>query len=217
VLLGVDGTVHGERRRARLLGGNAAVPVMVVAVGAGDRIAAALPSLAELLPDPLLTLERVRVHKRDGAPVPGGQTPCPPAPETPPQAPRRAKATGGQTPCPPPEVPEGQTPCPLQKLTVYAGEQSRHRGAPLSPQLVRALRAAGAAGATSRRGIWGYHGDHAPHGDTFRQLRRRVPIVTVLVDAPERIAALWPVIDAHTSETGLVTSELVPVGARGGR
>lgn len=32
-----------------------------------------------------------------------------------------------------------------QKLMVYAGEQSRHRGRPLSGELVRALRAAGAA------------------------------------------------------------------------
>ena len=196
VLLGVDGTVDGERRRARLLGRNAAVPLMVVAVGASARIAAVLPELDALLTRPLLTLERIQVLKRDGT---GGQTPCPPTPGSPPTA----KGTGGLAPC------------PLQKLVVYAGEQSRHRGAPLSPQLVRALRSAGAAGATSLRGIWGYHGDHPPHGDTVRQLRRRVPVVTVVVDAPERIAALWPVVDAHTDETGLVTCELVPVASRG--
>ncbi|HYI18056.1 MAG TPA: DUF190 domain-containing protein [Solirubrobacteraceae bacterium] len=196
VLLGVDGTVDGERRRARLLGHNAAVPLMVVAVGARTRIAAVLPELDARLTRPLLTLERVQVLKRDGT---GGQTPCPPTPGSPPTI----KGTGGLAPC------------PLQKLVVYAGEQSRHRGAPLSPQLVRALRSAGAAGATSLRGIWGYHGDHAPHGDTVRQLRRRVPVVTVVVDAPERIAALWPVVDAHTDETGLVTCELVPVAWRG--
>jgi PII-like signaling protein len=33
VLLGVDGTAHGERRRARFLGRNAGVPLMVVSVG----------------------------------------------------------------------------------------------------------------------------------------------------------------------------------------
>src|SRR4051794_34534533 len=36
VLLGVDGTAGGERRRARFFARNAAVPVMVVAVGDGD-------------------------------------------------------------------------------------------------------------------------------------------------------------------------------------
>ena len=63
-----------------------------------------------------------------------------------------------------------------QKLMVYACEQSRHDGRPLHIELLRRLREAGAAGATSLRGIWGYHGDHTPHGDTFWQLRRRVPV-----------------------------------------
>ena len=72
------------------------------------------------------------------------------------------------------------------------------------------LRAAGAAGATSLRGIWGYHGDHRPHGDSFWQLRRRVPVVTVLVDRPERIQRWFAIVDALTDETGLVTAEAVP-------
>jgi PII-like signaling protein len=63
VLLGVDGTVHGERRRARFFSSNAGVPVMVVSVGAGDRIAAALDGLPG---DAVVTAERVRVCKRDG-------------------------------------------------------------------------------------------------------------------------------------------------------
>jgi PII-like signaling protein len=65
-LLGVDGTAHGARRRARFLGRNADVPMMVIAVGAGDRIAAVLPELGALLPRPLVTLERIQVVKRDG-------------------------------------------------------------------------------------------------------------------------------------------------------
>jgi PII-like signaling protein len=93
---------------------------------------------------------------------------------------------------------------------VYAGEQARHAGHPLHPQLVRALREAGADGATSIRGIWGYHGDHAPHGDSFWQLRRRVPVVTIAIDTPERIRDWFAIVDAHTDETGLVTSEMVP-------
>jgi PII-like signaling protein len=93
---------------------------------------------------------------------------------------------------------------------VYAGEQSRHAGRPLHHQLVRALRAAGAAGATSLRGTWGYHGDHRPHGDSFWQLRRRVPVVTVIVDTPERTRDWFAIVDELTDETGLVTSEMVP-------
>lgn len=58
-LLGVDGTRHGDRRRARFFARNAEVPVMVIAVGDRDRIAAVLPELMASLPAPLLTLERV--------------------------------------------------------------------------------------------------------------------------------------------------------------
>ena len=93
---------------------------------------------------------------------------------------------------------------------VYAGEQARDGGAPLYTELVRRLREAGASGATSLRGFWGYHGDHAPHGDRFWQLRRRVPVVTVLVDRPARMRRWWVIVDELTAGTGLVTSEVVP-------
>jgi PII-like signaling protein len=66
VLLGVDGTVHGERRRARFFGANAQVPLMIISVGDGAQIAAALPELGALVERPLLTLERVQIYKRDG-------------------------------------------------------------------------------------------------------------------------------------------------------
>jgi PII-like signaling protein len=66
VLLGVDGTAHGERRRARFLGGNRGVPLMIISVGAGDAIGRALPDLASRLERPLATLERIAVLRRDG-------------------------------------------------------------------------------------------------------------------------------------------------------
>jgi PII-like signaling protein len=183
VLLGVDGTAHGVRRRARFLGRNADVPSMGIAVGDGMRIGTVLPELGAMLPRPLVTLERVTVCKRDGERL---------------AEPRRALEVD-----------------PLglgvwQKLTVYAGEQSRHEGHPLHHQLMRALRERGAAGATSLRGIWGYHGDHEPHGDSFWQLRRRVPVLTVVIDTPQRIRDWFGLVDELTDETGLVTSELVP-------
>jgi PII-like signaling protein len=181
VLLGVDGTVHGRRERARLLATNARVPVMVISVGESERIARVLPELGALVERPLLTLERVRVCKRDGVSLAEPQF----------------------------------APGMRAKLMVYAGEQSRHAGRPLAPELLRALRRAGAAGATVLRGVWGYHGDHAPHGDSLWQLRRHVPTVVVVVDAPEPMREWFAIVDAHTDETGLVTSELIP--ATGGQ
>ncbi|HEU4977515.1 MAG TPA: DUF190 domain-containing protein, partial [Solirubrobacteraceae bacterium] len=58
--------------------------------------------------------------------------------------------------------------------------------------------------------VWGYHGAHAPHGDRFWSLRRHVPVLTVIVDTPERIRRWFAIVDELTAETGLVTSELVP-------
>jgi PII-like signaling protein len=63
VLLGVDGTLHGRRQRARFFSRNASVPLVVTSVGSAEAVDAALAGLA---PDTLATVERVRVCKRDG-------------------------------------------------------------------------------------------------------------------------------------------------------
>jgi PII-like signaling protein len=183
VLLGVDGTAHGLRRRARFLGRNAAVPLMIVSVGDGERIARVLPELGALLARPLVTLERIRVCKRDGERL---------------AEPRHL-----------PDEDESGLPV-WHKLMVYAGEQSRHDGHPLYIELIRRLRAAGAGGATALRGTWGYHGDHLPHGDRLLSLRRHVPVVTVIVDDPASTRRWFEIVDQVTAGTGLVTSELVP-------
>jgi PII-like signaling protein len=181
-LLGVDGTAHGVRRRARLLSRNAEVPVMVIAVGDAERIAAALAEVRAWPARPPLTLERIVVCKRDGHRL------APP------------HAAGD----------DAADPDALQKLTVYAGEQARHDGAPVYQTLIRRLRAEGAAGATAVRGFWGFHGDHAPHGDRFWALRRHVPVVTVVIDRPAAMGRWFAIADELTARSGLVTSEIVP-------
>ena len=183
VLLGVDGTAHGARRRARFFASNADVPLMVISVGNDQQIAEALPELDAMLHRPIATLERVVICKRDGQRI------------TLPRHLPETDSSGLQM---------------WQKLTVYASEQSRHDNAPLYMELLRRLRGAGAAGATSLRGIWGYHGDHTPHGDTFWQLRRRVPVLTVIIDTPANVQRWFAIVDELTEQTGLVTSEIVP-------
>lgn len=184
VLLGVDGVTDGQRHRARFVGRNAHVPIMIVAVGSGERIAAVLPELAGLLRQPLLTLERVRVCKRDGVLL------------------ERPHALPG--------VDERGLPL-FQKLTVYTSESALRDGVPIHRAIVQRLRQREAPdGATVLRGIWGYHGEHRPHGDNWFSLRRRVPVVTIVVDTPANVAETFGVIDELTSEDGLVTSEMVP-------
>ncbi|MBO0873177.1 MAG: DUF190 domain-containing protein, partial [Pseudonocardia sp.] len=97
-----------------------------------------------------------------------------------------------------------------QKLMVYTSERALHHGEPVHRALVRRLRASSARGATVLRGVWGFHGDHAPHGDRVWQLGRRVPVCTIIVDTPDRIAASFKIVDELTTEHGLVTSEMVP-------
>jgi PII-like signaling protein len=184
----VDGTAHGRRQRAAFFSRNAEVPMMIIAVGAGEQISRVLPELGALLRRPLLTLERVRVCKRDGRSLalPYGTGPDRTGPD----------GTG----------PDGG---PWQKLMVYTSEVVRHQGQPVHRAIVRRLRSAGLSGATTLRGIWGFHGDHAPHGDRLLQLGRHVPTVTVVIDTPERIAGAYGIIDELTSERGLVTCETI--------
>jgi PII-like signaling protein len=187
-LLGVDGTRGRERTRAGFLRGNASVPMMLIAVGERERIEHALARLRDVVRRPLATLERIQVCKRDGRVL------------EPPHA-LPATDAGG---------------LPLwQKLMVYTSQAATHAGRPIGQQLVRRLRETDAAGATSLRGVWGFHGDHAPHGDRLLQARRRVPLVTVVLDTPERIASAFEIVDELTRETGLVTSEMVPAVAAG--
>jgi PII-like signaling protein len=186
VLLGVDGTRDGMRQRARFFGRNAEVPMMVIAVGPRPSVSEALSGLDVLLRNPTITLERVRVCKRDG----------------------RLLAR-------PHELPETdeQGLGLWQKLMIHSSETARHDGRPLHQSLVRRLRQANVVGATTLRGIWGFYGDHAPQGDRLLQLRRHVPVVTIVVDTPERIATTFEIVDEVTSATGLVTSEMVPAAA----
>ncbi len=183
VLLGVDGTVHGRRERARFFSRNAEVPLMIISIGDGDRIGALVPELGAMLSDPLMTLERVQVLKRDGERLAEPRTIGP------------SDESGLAR---------------WQKLMVFAGEQARHGRHPLHVELVRRLRDARANGATAVRGIWGYHGDHLPHGDRLLALRRHVPVLTITIDTPERVAQWFQIVDELTDSSGLVTSEIVP-------
>ena len=181
--LGVDGTWHGRRQRATFFSRNAEVPMMVVSVGDGLSIGRALPEVLALLSRPLVTLERAQVCKRDGRRLSSPQ-------------------------CLPGSDEHGLA--LWQKLTIYTSESTQYQGVPVHRAITRRLRAAGASGATSVRGVWGFHGDHPPRGDRLFQLGRRVPVVTVVIDTPQRVAGAFAIVDELTGQAGLVTSETIP-------
>ena len=156
VFLGVDGTKHGQRRRARFFSRNVDVPVMIIAIGTADQATAAIPELEVMLRQPLLTLECVQVCKRDGEVT---------------ARPAALPAT------------DDSGRALWQKLMVYTSEATLHDGVPIHRAIVQRLFDSEAArGATVLRGIWGFHGDHKPHGDKLIQLTRQVPVTTIVVD-----------------------------------
>jgi PII-like signaling protein len=184
VFLGVDGIAHGERQRGNFFGRNANVPMMIIAVGSGERIGRVLPELGGLLRRPMITLERVHVCKREGELLE-----------------------------PPPALPGAdEHGLPLwQKLTIYTSESARYGSVPIHRALMQRLwRRKTPDGATVLSGIWGFHGDHPPHGDKVLSLSRRVPVLTTIIDTPANIADCFGVVDELTRGEGLVTSEMVP-------
>jgi PII-like signaling protein len=183
VLLAVDGTLHGQRRRARFLARNAGVPLMLLAVGEARSIESALPTLAGLLEEPVATIERIRLCKSEGVHL-----------SEPHDAPQHDPAGLAI----------------WQKIVVHAEEQDRSNGRPLYAELVRRLHVNGAAGVTVLRGVRGFYGEREPIADGLFGVRRNVPVHAVIVDTPEKIRRMWPMIDAVTFEHGVVTSELVP-------
>jgi PII-like signaling protein len=184
VFLGVDGTALGRRRRARFFSDNADVPIMIIAIGSAAQAQRALPDLEALMDEPLMTVERVQVCKRDGELL--ARPPTLPA----------VDALGREL---------------HQKLTIYTDESTHHDGLPIHRALVRRLwESETVGGATVLRGIWGFHGDHKPHGDKLIQYGRQVPVTTIVVDTPEIIAGCFDLVDELTGRHGLVTSEMVP-------
>ncbi len=183
VLLSVDGLREGRRTRARFFSRNGDVPVSIVAVGSRAAIEDVAPEIGRLVRRPSMTLERVRICKRDGELL---------------AAPHELAGS------------DAHGRALWQKLTVYSSHDASCDGRPLHLEIVHRLRAGDAAGVTCVNGVWGYHGAHAPHGDRLLQLRRHVPVLTIAVDSPQKTARSFALIDELTREHGLVTSEVVP-------
>ena len=184
VFLGVDGTAHGERYRARFFSRNVNVPLMIISIGTAAQVLAAVTELSAATPNPLLTVELVRLCKQRGELF---------------SRPHRLPNTDDQ-----------QRPL-WQKLMVHTTEATGHGGLPIHRALIHRLRDSGMArGATVLRGIWGFHRHHKPHGDKLFQLTRRVPVVTIIIDTPEWIERSFDIVHELTAEHGVVTSEMVP-------
>jgi PII-like signaling protein len=166
VLLGVDGVLEGERRRARFVAGNRGVPAMTVGVGTRAAIDAAVAEVDGAAH--LVTVEAVETYSRIA-----GST---------------LHSDGG--------VERNSVIDRLKlhseavRVTLVTRESASHGSHPAYLELIHRLRREGAAGATALRGVGGYRGDGEPHGDRVLALRRDVPLLVEVVDSPEQ-AARW--------------------------
>jgi PII-like signaling protein len=81
---------------------------------------------------------------------------------------------------------------PAKKVTVYVGEDVRHRGEPLYLALLNYLFYHGVSGATVTKGVAGFGGDHHFHTARILEMSENLPIKIEFVENPGKLDELLP-------------------------
>lgn len=81
---------------------------------------------------------------------------------------------------------------PARRLTVLVGEYDTYRHRPLATEIVHRAHSSGLAGASVFRGIEGFGASQAIHTSRILSLSENLPIMIVIVDAPEAIDGFLP-------------------------
>jgi PII-like signaling protein len=102
------------------------------------------------------------------------------------------------------------------RVSIYVGESDRHGHRPLYSEIVRRARELGLAGATVLRGVEGFGASSVIHTARLLTMSEDLPMVVVLIDAPDRIEAFLPHLDDLITE-GLVVREDVDIVKYAGR
>jgi uncharacterized protein len=95
-------------------------------------------------------------------------------------------------------------------LRLFIGESDTWHGKPLYQAIVERVRKEGLAGATVIRGIEGFGADSHLHTSRILRLSEDLPVVIEIVDTPERIDRVVPILDEMVGE-GMLTLERVQV------
>ncbi|HET7568903.1 MAG TPA: DUF190 domain-containing protein [Gaiellaceae bacterium] len=95
-------------------------------------------------------------------------------------------------------------------LRLFIGESDTWHGKPLYQAIVERVREEGLAGATVIRGIEGFGADSHLHTSRILRLSEDLPVVIEIVDTPERIDRIVPILDEMVSE-GMLTLERVQI------
>jgi len=93
-----------------------------------------------------------------------------------------------------------------QLLRIFIGEADLWEGRPLYEAIVRKAREEGLAGATVLRGLGGYGAHSRIHTTSILRLSQDLPVVIEIVDNPEAIARILPILDRMVGE-GMITLE----------
>ena len=111
-----------------------------------------------------------------------------------------------------------------RRLTIYVGESDRAKGThhPLAAEIIHRAATAGMAGASAFRGWEGFGSSEHIHTARLLSLSEDLPLVVVIVDTPERVAAFLPQLDDLIAEGTAVVDDVDliqfgPASARGQR
>ena len=95
-------------------------------------------------------------------------------------------------------------------LRILIGEADHWHGKPLYEAIVLEARKRGLAGATVVKGFMGFGAHSRIHTAKLLELSQDLPIVIEIVDAPEKIEAFMPDLEAMVGD-GLITLERAEV------
>lgn len=191
VLLGVDGVIDGERRRARFVAGNRGVPAITVAVGGRAGVEAAVAEVEGATH--LVTVEAVETYRRIATVSLHTKDGVEPYSDID----RVSLHSGAAT-----------------RVTLVTSETACHGSHPRYVKLIHDLRREGAAGATALRGVWGFRGGGEPHGDRVLALRRDVPMVVEAVDVAEQAERWLELALSIAGDEDVVHSQAVPMACK---
>jgi PII-like signaling protein len=102
-------------------------------------------------------------------------------------------------------------PHPARLLRIHIGESDHWHGVRLHTAIVERLRREGIAGATVIHGVEGYGGHSIVHAAHILDLSSDLPVIIEVIDSPERIDAILPVVTAIVSEGLIYTLDITVV------
>lgn len=93
-------------------------------------------------------------------------------------------------------------------MRIYISEADKWKGKPLHLALVEAMRANDIAGVTVYRGILGYGAHGHLHKDRALHLSHNCSLMLSVIDAEEKLAAFYPILDQMIMEGLVVLSDV---------